>query len=64
MSILGAFILNPLKNKTMKTIQFTPKEFYLFQQLANQMDILFMYYVSNGLVNVEANAVELEGLGY
>ncbi len=48
----------------MKTIQFTPKEFYLFQQLANQMNILFMYYVSNGLVNVEANTVELEGLGY
>lgn len=64
MSILGAFILNPLKNDIMKTIQFTPKEFYLFQQLANQMEILFMYTVSHGHVIVEASAYELEGLGY
>ena len=48
----------------MKTIQFTPREFYLFQQLANQMEILFMYTVSHGHVIVEASAYELEGLGY
>ena len=48
----------------MKTITFTPKEFKLFQQLANQMHILFMYTVSSGQVIVEAKAYELEGLGY
>lgn len=48
----------------MKTITFTPKEFKLFQQLANQMHILFMYSVSRGSIIVEANAYELEGLGY
>ena len=48
----------------MKTITFTPKEFKLFQQLANKLQIIFMYTVSHGSVIVEASAYELEGLGY
>ena len=48
----------------MKTIQLTPKEFKLFQALANRLQIIFMYTVSHGNVIVEASAYELEGLGY
>ena len=48
----------------MKMITFTPTEFKLFQVLANRLHILFMYTVSHGSIIVEANAYELEGLGY
>jgi hypothetical protein len=48
----------------MKRLTFTPTEFKLFQELANHMQILFMYTVSQGFVIVEASAYELEGLGY
>ena len=48
----------------MKKITFTPTEFKLFQALANKLHILFMYTVSHGEIIVEANAYELEGLGY
>lgn len=48
----------------MKKLTFTPTEFKLFQQLANRLQIIFMYTVSHGHVIVEANAYELEGLGY
>ena len=48
----------------MKKLTFTPTEFKLFQKLANHMQILFMYTVSQGFVIVEASAYELEGLGY
>lgn len=49
----------------MKTIQLTPTEFKLFQKLADQMQIIFMYIeTSNGMITVEAGTCELEGLGY
>jgi hypothetical protein len=48
----------------MKKITFTPTEFKLFQTLANRLQIIFMYSVSHGNIIVEANAYELEGLGY
>ena len=52
------------KSFKMKRLTFTPTEFKLFQKLANHMQIIFMYTVSQGLVIVEASAYELEGLGY
>lgn len=48
----------------MKIVTFTPTEFKLFQKLANHMQIIFMYTVLHGQVIVEADAYELEGLGY
>lgn len=48
----------------MKTITLTPKEFVLFKALANRMQLIFMYYVSGGIVHVEADITSLEGLGY
>jgi len=48
----------------MKTVQLTPKEFVLFQMLANNLELIFMYYVSGGIVHIEADASSLEGLGY
>lgn len=58
-------ITNPFKPFKMKTITFdTPREFALFKTLANQLHILFMYSVKHGVITVEANAYELEGLGY
>jgi IS30 family transposase len=58
-------IINPSKPFKMKTITFdTPREFALFKTLANQLHILFMYSVHHGIITVEADAYELEGLGY
>jgi hypothetical protein len=49
----------------MKTITFTsPREFALFKALANRLQILFMYSISHGNIIVQADAYELEGLGY
>jgi hypothetical protein len=48
----------------MKTITLTPKDFVLFQTLANRMELIFTYYVSGGNVHVEADITSLEGLGY
>lgn len=48
----------------MKTVKLTPREFALFQMLANEIQMLFMYTVSQGYVFVEADKYELETLGY
>lgn len=48
----------------MKTIQLTPKEFILFKTLANKVQLIFMYWVTQGIVHVEANASTLSELGY
>lgn len=48
----------------MKTIQLSPTEFVSFKALANQLQILFMYWVSQGVVHVEADAASLYELGY
>lgn len=48
----------------MKIITLTPREFNLFKALANRLQIIFMYSVTHGVITVEADAYELEGLGY
>lgn len=48
----------------MKTIQLQPRDFVLFQRLANKLELIFMYWVSGGVVHVEADAASLEALGY
>jgi hypothetical protein len=48
----------------MKTIQLTPKEFVLFTILANHAHIIFMYWISQGTVHVEADMLSLSELGY
>ncbi len=48
----------------MKTIQLSPKEFVLFKILANKAQLIFMYWVTQGIVHVEANASTLSELGY
>lgn len=48
----------------MKTIQLSPKDFVLFQKLANKLELIFMYWVSGGTVHVEADALALDELGY
>lgn len=48
----------------MKTIQLTPKEFVLFKTLANSICLMFVYFVSQGIIHVEADALRLDELGY
>jgi len=50
----------------MKTITFTsPREFDNFRKLANLRNIFFVLLsISHSSIIVEANAHELEGLGY
>lgn len=49
----------------MKTIKFTnAQEFANFKNLANQMHLMFMYWVSRGIIHVEAEALKLDELGY
>lgn len=48
----------------MKTIQLSPKEFINFKTLANRIHLIFVYFVSQGIIHVEADALRLDELGY
>jgi len=48
----------------MKKLQLSARDFVLFKLNANRERIMFMYYVLNGDIFVEADAASLERLGY
>ncbi len=48
----------------MKTIQLNAKEYETFKTLANKLSIMFTFFISKGLINIEADADMLEQLGY
>jgi hypothetical protein len=48
----------------MKTISLTAKEFLLFKELANQIQLFFTHHVSKGEIFIEANELVLDMLGY
>ena len=48
----------------MKTISLTAKEFILFKELANQIELFFTHHVSKGEIYIEANELILDLLGY
>ena len=56
--------LENYQNKTMKTIELTPNEFYDFKEVAKKFKIFFTCTVIAGIVLVDADAVMLDYIGY
>jgi len=48
----------------MKQITLSPREFENFKHLANQLEIIFMYSVDDGVITIEADTASLERLGF